>query len=96
MKLTINTLKEMKKVYDFISDERDFKERSVAEICYVFNYDYRKKKQSILNCIDNLCEIGFQITERDGENNEYFGVLPSEKNRVLYNKYFSNLNCQWR
>ena len=84
-------LAEMKKVYKLIFNKQTFAERSLAGICYDLGYDYRKKKRNIIDCIDNLCELGFQITERDTENNEYFGILISDKNAILYDKYFINI-----
>lgn len=91
-KISKKSLINMKKVYDVLDTHNNtFQEKSLAEICYLLDLDYKKKKNSIIKNIDSLCELGFKMTERETENNIYIGILPSDNNLTLYKTYLSNI-----
>lgn len=88
-KISKKSMENMKKIYNILLTSD--KERSLAGICFDLGLNFRQKRNSVLKDIDNLCELGFLITERQTENNEFFGILHSPQNEFLYKKYFTNM-----
>jgi len=71
---------DIKEVYEAIKA----KERSLAGICFDLGLEFKSKKNEVVQQLTNLCEIGFLVTERETENNSFFGLLDSPINYRLY------------
>lgn len=88
MAIKKQTLKLMKDIYKLLDGKGEFKERSLAGLCFDLGIDY-KKRRKVVDCIDRLTTSGLQITERETSNNIYFGVLPSPLNNKAYKAIFN-------
>lgn len=78
--------KRMKQILDMLKGSR---ERSLAGLCYDLGLEFRNGKNSVEGCIDNLCEIGFCVAERETENNNYYSLLESSSFDILYKQIFA-------
>lgn len=77
-----------KKIYAFL----EVKERTHAELCWLLKLDYSTKGYKVMDAVDYMStELGFALTERETENNIWWGVLLTKVNEELYTLHFATL-----